>query len=174
MLRILVSLVLCFSLSKMVLAETVVVKWDSKLEKLKSALPAGWSIGVQGDTLTIEHAEPVWVLRSNFINAPVQDLNRDDLNKEKIIKNGVETRARFVFVIKEKKLLTEAELAKAHYFSKYHALFECSAVGFDTPYARFYPYTLEEQASSIYHVILGENLKSGLGPVYANADYSRP
>jgi len=155
-------------------SHTVLVKSDARLEKLKAALPAGWTMSINGDTLKIENATPVWVLESNYINAPLGNLQRDMLNMEKIKKNGTETRASFVFVIKATKLLPDMEKAKANYFSKYYALFEFKAVGVDTPYARYYPYDLEEEAASIYNVLLREHLKTGIGPVYPAVDYGRP
>lgn len=172
--KTLVFILALYGLSGFMLADTVLVKSDVRLVKLEQALPQGWTMAVYSDTLVIENPEPVWVLKSNFINVPAEALERDKANKQKIMEYGVETRASFVFSLKDLNLLQKAEFEKAHYFSKRYALFELSAVGFDTPYARYYPYAIEEQASQIYNVLLRENLKMGIGPVYPTVNYSRP
>ena len=159
--------VLCWMMLLPARAEMITVKSDPRFVKLQQALPAGWVLFVNADTLIIENTKTVWCWNSNFINAPLKDLERSDANRDKILENGVETVPTIAFVLKNRKMLNPTELTEANYMAKHYALFELRATGFDTPFTRYYPYNLEEEASRIYHVLLGEYLKKVRGPEYA-------
>jgi hypothetical protein len=147
---------------------------DAMLGKLEMAIPDGWNWSLNSDTLKIEHPDQMWVLKSNFINAPAEAYENSEANRIKIMEHGSKTKAHFYFLLKPKKGLPKTELSKANYFSQKYALFQITADGFDTPYARYYPFIIEEEATRLYNVILRENLKVGVGPVYPEVDYSRP
>jgi hypothetical protein len=151
-----------------------VIETDVKLQKLKQALPSGWRMAASGDTLIIENPEPIWVLESNFINVPQTDLMDDEKNQKRIVQNGNQTTAKFVFLLKNLKSISKTERASANYLSKKYALFELSASGFDTPYRRVYPWNIEGEASRIYNMTLIQNLTVVKGPVFPEVDYSRP
>jgi hypothetical protein len=160
----------CISMSHFV----VEIKEDTSLQKLHASLPEGWLMRIDLDTLKIEHPDQMWVLKSNFINAPADAYENSEENRIKIMQHGSKTKAHFYFLVKSKKGLAKAELVKANYFSQKYALFQISADGFDTPYARYYPFVIEEEATRLYNVTLRDNLKVGVGPVYPEVDYSRP
>lgn len=147
---------------------------DSALKRLNNVLPSGWTMRVDSDTLKIEHPDNVWLLASNFINAPAEAYADTDENRVKIMTHGTKIKAHFYFLLKNKKGLSKTELANANYISQKYALFQISAAGFDTPYARCYPWEIENDATYFYNVTLRENLKVGTGPVYPEVDYSRP
>lgn len=168
---VLLAATACLSMSHFVVNQ---INEDTLLKKLQTALPESWQIQMNGDTLKIEHPDQMWVLKSNFINAPAEAYENSEENRIKIMKHGSKTKAHFYFLLKPKKGLPKPELSKANYFSQMFALFQISAGGFDTPYARYYPFVIEEEATRLYNVTLRENLKVGVGPVYPEVDYSRP
>lgn len=168
---VMVSLVAFICLS---LAVADKISEDSLLKKLKLAIPEAWSMTVNADTLKIEHSDDMWVLQSNFINAPADAYADSEENRIKIMEYGVKTKAHFYFLLKDKKGMAKTDLAKSNYLSQRFALFQISAAGFDTPYARYYPFNLEDEATRLYNVTLRENLKVMTGPVYPEVDYSRP
>ncbi|MBK9190286.1 MAG: hypothetical protein IPM77_01660 [Crocinitomicaceae bacterium] len=145
-------------------------KLDDRLNALSAVLPEGWSMDLHYDTLKIYCEKPIWVLESNFINAPEMDLRKDERNQKRIVENGKKSRAEFVFLLKRLKGLAKAERNKANYLSTLWALYQVSAVGYDTPYQRVYPWKTEEEASHIYFVTLIDKLKAVTGPVYSDID----
>jgi hypothetical protein len=168
---ILVAALSCLSMSYFVSGK---IEEDALLTKLQTALPEFWTMRFEGDTLKIEHPDPIWVLKSNYINAPIQAYENSEENGVAILTTGEKTKAHFYFLVKPKKGLAKSDAAKANYFSQKYALFQISAEGFDTPHSRCYPWAIEDQATYFYNVTLRENLKMGLGPVYPEVNYSRP
>lgn len=162
-----------------------IIDGDSLLLKLQKNLPAGWAMRTYADTLVIENLETVWMLQSNYINAPQDAFNDSEKNKSKITLNGKKTHAHFIFqLIKKPKknskvgsrrdeTLHENSL-EANYYSENYGLMEIKAVGFDHSYARFYPWNIADDAEKIYFGTLGECLKKGKGPVYPEVNYERP
>ena len=160
--------------------DQTIIDGDSLLLKLQKNLPAGWVMRTYADTLVIENLETVWVLQSNYINAPQDAFTDSEKNKSKITLNGKKTHAHFVFQLIKKpkksakpgKELDNSQLA--NYYSQNYGLVEIKAVGFDNSYARCYPWNIEDEASKIYATTLGEFLKKGKGPVYPEVNYERP
>jgi len=157
-----------------------IIETDSLLVKLQKNLPTGWSMHVTADTLVIENTEPMWMLQSNYINAPQDAFNDSEKNKSKITLNGKKTHAHFIFQLiakpkKNPKARNEFDpSSKANYFSEKYSLVEIKAIGFDHPYARFYPWNIEDEAWKIYFITLGQFLTKGVGPVYHDVNYERP
>jgi len=156
-----------------------VIDEDSLLLKLQKNLPTGWVMYVNTDTLVIENTETIWMLQSNYVNAPQDAFTDSEKNKSKITLNGKKTHAQFVFQLIKKPKSTKAnkELEAsplANYYSQNYGLVEIKAVGFDHPYARFYPWNIEDEASKIYATTLGQFLTTGKGPVYPEVNYERP
>ena len=146
-------------------------KSDSLLLKLQTSLPEGWKMQFSTDTMYITHDEPIYLLVSNYINAPAEAFEDSDENMNKIITSGKETRAQIVFYRKLKDELSEEEESKANYFSSLYALFEINAQGFDTPYARCYPWKTADEAETIYFTLIQSILKLGTGPVYTDVNH---
>lgn len=161
----------CLSISHVMVNE---IEEDSLLKKLQAALPEGWFMRVDSDTLKIQHPDPIWVLKSNYINAPIQAYENSEENATTILTTGIKTQAHIHFLLKPKKGLAKSEAEKVNYYSQRYALFQLSAEGFDTPYSRCYPWFIEDQATVLYNVTLRENLKMVAGPVYPEVDYARP
>jgi hypothetical protein len=161
----------CLSMSHFVVNQ---IDEDTLLKKLQTALPESWQMQMIGDTLKLEHPDPIWVLKSNYFNAPIDAFENSEENATTILTAGIKTKAHIHFLVKPKKGLLKSETEKVNYYSQRYALFQLSAEGFDTPYSRCYPWFIEDQASVLYNVTLRENLKMVVGPVYPEVDYSRP
>jgi len=159
-----------------------IIDEDSLLLKLQKNLPKGWVMYASADTLTIENPEIIWMLQSNYINAPQDAYNDSEKNKSKITLNGTKTHAQFIFqLIKKPKKSDNPKVDKefensvqANYYSEKYGLREIKAIGFDHSYARFYPWNIADEAGVIYGSTLGQFLKTGKGPVYPGVNYERP
>jgi len=157
-----------------------IIENDSLLVKLQKNLPIGWAIHVTADTLVIENSETMWMLQSNYVNAPQDAFNDSEKNKSKITLNGKKTHAHFIFQLiakpkKNQKARKEFDPSpKANYYSENYSLVEVKAIGFDHSFARFYPWNIEDEASKIYSITLGQCLTKGVGPVYPDVNYERP
>ncbi len=66
-------------------AQDVLLK-DATLQNLKSQLPEGWAMTVQGDILTAKRLDSVTVIHTNHINAP----GNDDIPSEAEVKERFE------------------------------------------------------------------------------------
>ncbi len=161
----------CLSISSVMVNK---IEEDTLLKKLQTALPESWQMQLNGDTLKLEHPDTIWVLKSNYINAPIQAYEDSEENAKTILTSGIKTKAHVYFLVKSKKGLSKSESEKVNYYSQHFALFQISAEGFDTPYSRCYPWFIEDQTTVLYNVTLRENLKMVVGPVYPEVDYSRP
>ncbi len=168
---VLIAAAACLSISPVMVNK---IEEDTLLKKLQTTLPESWQMQLNGDTLKLEHPDPIWVLKSNYINAPIDAFENSEENATTILTTGIKTKAHIHFLVKSKKGLLKSESEKVNYYSQRYALFQLSAEGFDTPYSRCYPWFIEDQASVLYNVTLRENLKMVLGPVYPQVDYSRP
>ena len=164
-----------FLSSALSMSQTKSLDGDSLLLKLSANLPNGWQIRILDDTLIIENLAPIWVLSSNFINAPSKDFEDNEENKTRIIENGFKTHAQFSFHLKERIAETPSKKSKGkkkrevdpnapNYLSAKYGLYQIKAIGFDDSYTRCYPWAIADEAAKIYYTTIGLILEKIKGP----------
>ena len=87
----------CLSISSVMFNK---IEEDTLLKKLQTALPESWQMQLNGDTLKLEHPDPIWVLKSNYINAPIQAYEDSEENAKTILTSGIKTKAHVYFLVK--------------------------------------------------------------------------
>ena len=88
---------------------------DSVLTRIKSVLPASWTIQIQNDSLHLERKEPIYIIFTNHINEQVNNEHlTEEETKSRFEKHGRKERLRLSFRIELKWSSEKTMTTKQH------------------------------------------------------------